>query len=108
MNKSIFLCVPLLIIAACKSPDAPEKYRYQNQKADLPYTDFETDRATAERKANKELDFYVKDACRRIGYGWALDKLENPGVMSCEETPEGHHCHMKNVAFVCRQRDDRF
>ena len=103
-------CVPFLMLVgtACKAPDAPEKYRYQKQKMDLPYTDFKKDRATAEKKAKQELDFYAKDACRRLGYGWNLEKIENTGVMSCEEVKEGHHCHMKEVALVCRQRDDRF
>ena len=110
MKKIVAACIPFLILTgtACKAPDAPEKYRYQNQKMDLPYTDFKKDRATAEIKAKKELDFYAKDACRRMGYGWMLDKIENSGVMGCEELSEGYHCRMKEVSFVCRQRDDRF
>jgi hypothetical protein len=107
MNKMIVLCVPLLFAVGCKSPDAPEKYRYQNKQMDLPYTDFKDDRAAAEKKAEQELQFYGRDACHEMGYGWVLDKIENPGTMSCEETPEGHHCRKKQVALVCRQRDDR-
>ncbi|MGH8475202.1 MAG: hypothetical protein ACRER2_05430 [Methylococcales bacterium] len=107
MQKKILLCTALIWLTACNSPTAPEKYLYQNKKVDFPYTDFENDRATAEQTARKEVDAYAKADCREISYGWALDKIDNPGQLSCEESPEGHHCRLKQVAFVCRQRDER-
>ncbi|MGH8500740.1 MAG: hypothetical protein ACRERV_18300, partial [Methylococcales bacterium] len=69
MKKMIVLCTALVSVMACKSPTAPEKYRYENKKIDFPYTDFQIDRASAEKKAQQELDVYVKDACRQIAYG---------------------------------------
>lgn len=102
MKKIILVCV-LVILASCKPPNADPKYNYQTIKRTLPYTDWKKDQASAEKKAKYETDFYAKDACRRIAYGWVLYKTKNPGVMDCEETGEGHHCRLKDIELECRQ-----
>lgn len=97
----------LFLLSACKSPNAPTKYIYQTKSTSLPYTDAKKDKASATKEAEEKLAYYAKDFCRSMGYGWALNKVENRGELYCEETPEGHQCRKKNVVFDCRRRDDK-
>ncbi|MCI0653767.1 MAG: hypothetical protein L0Y38_02505 [Methylococcaceae bacterium] len=107
MRIMVVLGFALVMVTACKAPDAPPEYKYQSTKMDLPYTDWQEDQESAGKKAAREVNYYATDACHRMGYGWSLDKIENPGEMNCEETDEGYRCRTKQVAFVCRQLDDR-
>lgn len=107
MRKMIIFGLAIASAAACKAPDAPPKYKYESSKMDLPWTDSQEDRESAEKKANKEVTYYATEACHRKGYGWSLDRIENSGELNCEESDEGFRCRSKAVAYVCRQLDDR-
>ena len=106
MKKIIFVCF-LVVLASCKPPLAEPKYNYQTIKRELPYTDWKKDRASAEKKVKYEVNFYSKDACRRIAYGWVLHKTKNPGVMECQESAEGHHCRFNKIELECRKITER-
>lgn len=108
MKKLIFTCCCLLILFGCKPPNAEPKYLNKTIKADFPYTDWKKSMASAKKRAKYEIDFYSKDSCRRIAYGWSLKKIKTPGQMDCAETPEGFHCRMKDVELECRQLTEKY
>ena len=106
MKKIIAVCF-LVILSSCRPPDAEPKYNYKSIKTTFPYTDWKKDLASAQKKVKEEFDFYSKDACRRIAYGWTLHKVKKRGAEDCEETQDGHHCRMKDVELECRQLSDK-
>ncbi|MGR9107198.1 MAG: hypothetical protein ACU843_09740 [Gammaproteobacteria bacterium] len=107
MKKVLLTSLCVVMIAACKSPYAPPAYKHQTKKMDTPYTDWMSDQASAEKKAKKELDFYTKDECRRMSYGWHMKKIESPGELICEESEQGFHCRHTNVSVQCEQLDEK-
>ena len=108
MKILIFSFCCLLVLFGCKPPDAEPKYYFKTIKTDLPYTEFKKTMASAQKRVKYETDFYTKDACRRIAYGWSLKKVKGPGQMDCEETPEGFHCRFKDVELECRQLTEKY
>lgn len=97
----------LLVLSACKSPYTDPTYKYETKRVNTPYTDWLEDKATAEKKAKKELDFYAKDECRRMSYGWHLKKIDEPGQLQCEESDQGVHCKHTQTTLTCEQLDEK-
>jgi len=108
MKKLLLSCCCLLALIGCKPPNAEPKYLFKTIKADLPYTDWKKNMASAQKRVKYETDFYSKDACRRIAYGWTLYKTKASGQMSCEETAEGFHCRIKDIELECRQLTEKY
>jgi hypothetical protein len=96
-----------VLSSACKSPYTDPTYKHQTKRITTPYTDWKKNRESAEKSAKKELDFYAKDECRRMSYGWYLKKIEDYGKLNCEETGEGFHCKHTEVSLLCEQLDER-
>lgn len=107
MKKVMIACMCLLLISACKSPYSDPAYKHETKKVNTPYTDWKKDQASAEKRAKKELEFYAKDECRRMAYGWYLKEVLDPGEMNCEQTDEGYHCRHKDMTLKCEQLDER-
>lgn len=102
--KKILIGVSCLLIAACGKESGPPQYNYKTVNVTSIYTDAQKDKGTAMKKAESELERFVKEACREsIAKGWSLVEVKNKGEMSCEEIKEGHHCRKKNVVLECRQ-----
>lgn len=106
MSRFVFGLFILLNLAACEeTPD----YDYKTITGDSTYGDWKKNRQQAMASVQAEYETFVKSECRRaISNGWSLHQVKNPGVLNCEQTPDGHHCRKKDVELECRQISEFF
>ncbi|MGH8556554.1 MAG: hypothetical protein ACRESZ_03645 [Methylococcales bacterium] len=102
--KKLSFVVFCLIAASCGKENAPAQYNYKTIQVTSIYTNWKKDKETAMQKAEAEFGPFSKAACRNtIATGWSLTEVTDKGEMNCEETPEGHHCRIKNAELKCQQ-----
>ena len=100
MKNFMVSCCFLFMLSACNQPQYD--YKTVNRQFEV-YTAWQKDKETAIKKADKVVYYSSKDACKKVGQGWAFTKLENNGVMECEKSAEGFRCRKKNVQIECRK-----
>lgn len=102
--KKLIIGIFCVIAASCGKEGAQTQYNYKTIQVTSIYTNWKKDKETAMQKAEAELVPFTKSACRdNITPGWSLTEVKNKGEMNCEETPEGHHCRIKNMELKCEQ-----
>ncbi len=110
MKNFMIACCFLFVLSACNQPEKSSNptfdYKIIKQQFE-PYTGWQKDKETAMKKVEKLVYYSATAACKKVGQGWAFTKLENNGVMECEESAEGFRCRKKDVQIECRKIDER-
>jgi len=108
MTRLVIAGCCLLTLSACgnnttaKTP--PPEYIYETKIVDLKPTPPARDEAVSIKRANKMVEYNSKNECRRLGYGWTLEKVANSGELSCEKSTDGRsRCQMKSAEIECRR-----
>lgn len=101
-------CCPFLLPACGNNTTAktpPPEYVVQKIATDFEYGAWKNNELAAKDRINERFEYYAKNACHRVGYGWSFTNIIGSGQEDCEVNPQKQlvRCRLIDVELECRR-----